>query len=72
MANLMPLNLTLFLTVHFHAVHGYAVTHMHIPHVYASLPFCHHHVVASWSSISDMPFLDSINRFSTNTYVHTL
>ena len=33
MANLVLLNLTLFLTVHFHAVHGYAATHMHITHV---------------------------------------
>ena len=33
MANLVPLNLTLPLTVHFRAVHGYAATHMHITHV---------------------------------------
>ena len=33
MANLMPSNLTLFLTVHFCAVHGYAATYMHITHV---------------------------------------
>ena len=33
MANLVPLNLTLFLTVHYHAVHGYAATHTHITHV---------------------------------------
>ena len=30
MTNLMSSNLTLFLTVHFHAVHGYATKHMHI------------------------------------------
>ena len=56
MANLVLLNLTLFLTVHFHAVHGHAATHMRITHVYASLPFCHHHVVAScycYMSITD-------------------
>ena len=47
MVNLVSLNLTLFLTVHFCAVHGYAATHMHISHVHASLPFCHCHVVAS-------------------------
>ena len=47
MANLVLLNLTLSLTVHFHAVHGYAATHMRITHIYASLPFCHRHVVAS-------------------------
>ena len=47
MANLMPLNLTLFLTVHFHTVHGYAAIHMCITHVYASFTFCHCHAVAS-------------------------
>ena len=50
-ANLMPSNLTLFLTVHFHAMHGYAATHMHFTHVHASLPFCHHHVVPLCPSI---------------------
>ena len=33
MANLMPLNLTLFLTVQFCAMHGYTATHMCITHV---------------------------------------
>ena len=33
MVNLVLLNLTLFLTVHFRAVHGYAATHMCITHV---------------------------------------
>ena len=33
MENLILLNLTLFLTVHFCAVHGYAATHMHITHI---------------------------------------
>ena len=47
MANLVLLNLNLFLTVHFCAVHGYAATHMPITHAHASLPFCHHHAVAS-------------------------
>ena len=47
MANLVLLNLTLFLTVHFCAVHGYTATHMRSPHVHASLPFCHHHAVTS-------------------------
>ena len=37
MANLMPSNLPLFLTVHLHAVHGYAATHMCITHVHTSL-----------------------------------
>ena len=44
MANLVLLNLTLFLTVHFCAVHGYAATHMHPPHV--MLPF--HSATAMW------------------------
>ena len=33
LTNLVLLNLTLFLTVHFHAAHGYAATHMRITHV---------------------------------------
>ena len=33
MANLVLLNLTLFLTVHFCAMHGYAATHMRTTHV---------------------------------------
>ena len=32
MVNPILLNLTLFLTVHFRAMHGYAATHMHITH----------------------------------------
>ena len=36
MANLMSSNLTLFLTIHLHAMHGYAATHMHITHVMLS------------------------------------
>ena len=68
MANLMPSNLTLFLTVHFCAVHGYAATHMHTPHVHASLPFCHQHAVFSCCSYLDMPFSDSIDRFSIHMY----
>ena len=68
-ANLIPLNLTLFLTVHFCAVHGYAATYVCTPHVYVSLPFCHYHVIASCSSYLDMPFPDSIDRFGTNMYI---
>ena len=66
----MPPNLTLFLPVHFHAVHGYAATHMHIIHVYASLPFCHHHGVTSCHSYLNMPFSDGIDRLGTNMYIH--
>ena len=43
MANLVLLNLTLFLTVHFCAVHGYAAIHMCFTHVYASLPLLREH-----------------------------
>ena len=69
MVNLVLLNLTLFLIVHFHAVHGSAATHMHITHVHASIPFCHHHVIASCSPIliclSQTALIDLI---STCTY----
>ena len=68
MASLMPPNLTLSLTVHFHA-HGYAATHMCITHVHASLPFCHCHVVASCSSYLDMSFIDNISQ--SDIYMHT-
>ena len=44
MANPILLNLTLLLTVHFHAVHGYAATYMHITH--AMLLF--HSATAMW------------------------
>ena len=41
----------------------------HAYHMFhASLPFCHHHVVVSCSYL-DMPFSDSIDRFSTNMYI---
>ena len=66
-ANLKPSNLTLFLTVHFHAVNGYAITHMCLPHVYASLLFCHCHAVASCSPTLA---LDCIGRFDTNMYTY--
>ena len=69
MANLMPSNLTLFLTVNFCAVHGYTATYMHITHVHASLPFCLYHVVTSCFSYLDLPFSDSINGFGTNMYI---
>ena len=62
------INLTLFLTVHFHTVHGYTATHMCTTHVHAFLPFYHHHAVASCSYL-DMPSSDSIGRFSTNMYI---
>ena len=55
--------------VHFCAMHGYAATHMHTPHVYASLPFCHHHAIASWLIYLNMPSSDSIDRFDTNMYI---
>ena len=49
MANLVLLNLTLFLTVHFCAVHGYAATHMHITHVmllfHSATTMWLHHVI---------------------------
>ena len=68
MANLVLLNLTLFLTVHFHAVHGYAATHMcitHALHFSSILPLPHSCIM---SLISVMLALDSIGRFNTNMY----
>ena len=44
MANLVLLNLTLFLTVHFWAVHGYAATHVHS----SCLCFLFHSATAMW------------------------
>ena len=69
MANLVLLNLTLFLTVHFRAVHGYAATHMRITHVlcFASiLPPPYGRIMLL---ISIMPALDSISRSDTNMYI---
>ena len=71
-ANLVLLNLTLSLIVHFHAVHGYAATHMHITHVpcFSSIlpPPCG----CIMLFISAMPALDSIGRSDTNMYIlHT-
>ena len=69
MANLVLLNLTLSLTVHFHAVHGYSATYMCITHVlcFSSIlpPPCSYIMPL----ISAMPALDSISRFNTNIYI---
>ena len=69
MANLVPLNLTLFLTVYFYAVHGYAATHMCITHVICSSsilpPACGYIMLL----IPTMPALDSIGRSDTNMYI---
>ena len=69
MANLVLLNLTLFLTVHFHAVHGYAATHMRIIHVpcFSSIlpPPCGCIMLL----ISAIPALNSISSFGTNMYI---
>ena len=52
MANLMPSSLTLFLTVNFYAVHGYAATYMHITHVilhfHSATAMWLPHVLLSW------------------------
>ena len=49
MANLVLLNLTLSLTVHFRAVHGYAATHMCLTHVmllfHSATAMWLHHVI---------------------------
>ena len=54
---------------HFHAVHGYAATHMCITHVLcfsSILPPPHGCIMLL---ISVMPALDSISRFNTNMYI---
>ena len=44
--------------------------HTHAHHMfYASLSFCHYHVVISCPSYLDMPFSDSISRSNTNMYI---
>ena len=44
--------------------------HTHAHHMfYASLSFCHYHVVISCPAYLDMPFSDSISRSNTNMYI---
>ena len=68
MANLILLNLTLFLTVHFCAVHGYAATHMCITHVLYFSSILPLPCGCIMLLISIMPALDSIGRSDTNMY----
>ena len=68
MANLVLLNLTLFLTVHFRAVHGYAATHMHITHILCFPSILPPPCGCIMLLISVMPALDHIGRFDTNMY----
>ena len=69
MVNLVLLNLTLFLIVHFHAVHGYAATHTHFPHVHASSSILPLPCGCIMPLISTRLALDYISRFSTNMYI---
>ena len=69
MVNLVSLNLTLFLTVHFCAMHGYAATHMCTPHVHASSSILPPPCGCIMLLIFTMPALDSIGRFDTNMYI---
>ena len=74
MANLVLLNLTLFLTVHFCAVHGYAATHMHITHVM----LCFHSATAMWLPhvililicLSQMVSIDSVQTYTYSMVVY--
>ena len=70
MVNLVLLNLTLFLTVHFCAVHGYAATHMCPSHVHTFSSILSPPCGCIMTLISAMPALDSIDRFNTNMYTH--
>ena len=67
--NLVLLNLTLSLTVHFHAVHGYGATHMHITHVPCFSSILPLPCSCIMSLISIMPALDDISRSDTNMYI---
>ena len=69
MANLVLLNLTLFLTVHFHAEHGYAATHMHITHVLCFSSILPLPCGCIMLLISTMPALNSIGRSDANMYI---
>ena len=69
MADLVLLNLTLFLTVHFHAVHGYAATHMRITHVLCFSSILPPPCGCIMLLISIMPALDCIGRSDTNMYI---
>ena len=69
MANLVLSNLTLSLTVHFHAVHGYATTHMHITHALCFSSILPPPCGCIMSLIFIMPALDSIGRSGTNMYI---
>ena len=69
MVNLVSLNLTLFLTVHFHAVHGYGTTHMRTPHVHASSSILPPSCGCIMLLISTIPTLNSIARFDINMYI---
>ena len=69
MANLVLLNLTLFLTVHFRAMHGYAATHMHITYVLCFSSILPPPCGCIMLLISIMPALDRIGRSDTNMYI---
>ena len=68
MANLMPSNLMLFLTVHLCAVHGYAATHMHITYFILLFHSATTMQLPYVSPISIYLSQNSIDRFSTNMY----
>ena len=70
MVNLVLLNLNLFWTVHFHAMHGYTATHMHITHVLCFSSILPPPCGCTMLLISVMLALDSIGRFTINMYIH--
>ena len=69
MVNLVLLNPTLFLIAHFHAMHGYAATHMCTAHVHAFSSILPPPCGCIMSLISIMPALDHISRFDTNMHI---
>ena len=63
--NLVPSNLTLFLTVHFHAVHDYAATHIHI-----TCFILHFHAASILICLSQTVLRDLIQTCTYNTIVY--
>ena len=76
MANLMPSNLTLFLTVHLCAVHGYATTYMHITCfmlLFHSATTMHlHHATSILICLSQTVSIDLVQTCTCNMIVYKI
>ena len=76
MANLMPSNLTLFLTVHLCAVHGYATTYIHITCftlLFHSATTMHlHHATSILICLSQTLSIDLVQTCTCNMIVYKI